>query len=224
MFFCRGRFRCGVTLVELTIAMAVSSIVALAVGVLLVSGQQAWHKTYNSANGQIKLDARALVPAFGIAARKANCLDVTVYEVSGGNFSAVQAQTSDEEVVPGDAIEFRYWDVDLDEDDSEGLMDAAKPATAYALFYFDDDELKVDYGPYPPGAVLGGGARNTSGVTTAVLSEHASAGTGGWAFSHTTICGQSRGSVRVNIVLTDPEDGDTAEVVTGAQTRNAWPR
>jgi len=31
-------------------------------------------------------------------------------------------------------------------------MDVTKTATAYALFYLDGEKLKVDYGPYPPGA------------------------------------------------------------------------
>jgi prepilin-type N-terminal cleavage/methylation domain-containing protein len=224
MLSCSRRFRGGVTLVELTIAMAISSIVALAVGVLLVSGQRAWHKTYDSANGQTESDARAIVAAFGVTARKGNSVGFTIYDIKNKKFAVAEPQTSDEEVVAGDAIEFRYWDVDLDEDDSQGLVDVTKAATAYALFYLDDDELKVDYGPYPPGGVLAGGGRNTSGVTTVALADNASAPTGGGAFSHTTICGVSRGSVRLNVVLTDPQDGDTVEVVTGAQMRNAWPR
>jgi hypothetical protein len=55
-------------------------------------------------------------------------------------------------VVSGDAVEFRYWDVDLDASDSHDLMDVTKTATAYALFYLDGDRLKVDSDPYPPGA------------------------------------------------------------------------
>jgi len=64
-------------------------------------------------------------------------------------------------------------------------------------------------------------------VTTEVLlAEHVSVdkdSTAG-AFSHTTVGGTGQGSVRINIVLTDPTDNETIRVMTATLMRNIWPR
>jgi len=104
-------------------------------------------------------------------------------------------------------------------------MDTSKTATAYALFYLASGELRVDYGPYPPGAVPeGGGTINTAGVTTCVLAKGASSEDERGAFSHTTLNAIGQGAVRVNVVLTDPSNGDTMSILTAALIRNMWPR
>ena len=224
----RRKIRSGVNIMELVITMAISAILVLVVGVLLVSGQRAWHKTYNSAHKQIKQDAYNIMVRFSSMARQANRLNYVIYDITGSTFTPAGPVTEDaEEVVSGDAVEFRYWDVELDQDDTHELMDVTKMATAYALFYIDGDKLKVDYGPYPPGAIPeGGGAKNTAGVTTTVLAENASAGQvdDAGAFSHTTLNGVGQGCVRINLILTDPEDEDSIEVKTAAMMRNIWPR
>ena len=73
----------------------------------------------------------------------------------------------------------------------------------------------------------GDGSKNTSGVNTNVLlAEHVSVdkdSTVG-AFSHTTVGGNGQGSVRINIILTDPEDNETIRVTTATLMRNVWPR
>jgi len=222
----------GVTLVELAITMAVASILVLAVGALLVSGQRGWNQTYNSTHKKIKVDALTTTTAFGAIGRKANRLNYVIYNISGDTFTpAVPVNPTGVEVVSGDAVEFRYWDVELDSTDSHGLLDVTKMATAYALFYIDGDKLKVDYGPYPPGAVPdGGGNRNTTGVTTTIMAENISTDDGDYdggyngGFSHTTINGTGRGCVRINIVLRDPDDGQTVKVTTATLPRNIWPR
>lgn len=225
----RYKFRSGLTLIELIVAMTINFIVVLAVGALLVGGNRAWHHTYNSANKKLKQDALATTMAFGSIGRKANRLGYTIYKGDDSNFTPALPQTADpQEVVSGDAVEFRYWDVELDKTDSHNLMDVTKTATAYAFFYLDGDQLKVDYGPYPPGAVPeGGGSKNTSGVITKVLlAEHVSVdkdSTAG-AFSHTTVGGTGQGCVRINIVLTDPADNETIRVMTATLMRNIWPR
>lgn len=222
-------FRSGLTLMELVIAMAMNIIVLLAVGSLLVGGNRAWLNTYNSANKKMKDDALATTIAFGSMGRKANRIDYTIYKINGSTFTPALPITSDpEEVVSGDAVEFRYWDVGLDKTDSHDLMDFTKTATAYALFYIDGDQLKVDYGQYPPGAVPeGGGSKNTSGVITKVLlAENVSTDKDSniGAFSHTTLNGIGQGSVRINIILTDPEDNESVNVMTATLMRNIWPR
>jgi len=216
----------AVTLVELAITMAVASILVLAVGALLVSGQRGWHQTYNAAHKKIKEDALAVTTAFGSIGRKANRLNYIIYNKSGSTLTPAVPQTTDTiEVVSGDAVEFRYWDVELDSTDSHGLLDITKTATAYTLFYIDDNKLKIDYGPYPPGAApAGGGSQNTSDVTTTVLAENASTEPGIGAFSHTTVNGVGQGCVKINIILTDPADGETVKVTTATLPRNIWPR
>jgi len=226
--YCEGRkFRPAVTILEVVITMTISAIVVSAVGILLVSGQRAWQKTYSSAHKQIKEDAHYVMVRFSSAARKANRLNYTIYNITGGIFTPALPQTAQpEEVVSGDAVEFRYWDVELDSADTYELMDVTKTATAYVLFYIDGDTLRADYGPYPPGGIPeGGGARNTAGVTTTLLAENVSVGQGGaGAFSHTTLNGVGQGCVRINITLTDPEDDDSIQVKTAAMMRNIWPR
>ncbi len=223
----RNRFRSGVTMIELITAMMINVIVVMAVGVLMAGGNRTWQRTYDSANKKIRQDALATTVAFGSAGRKANRLGYRIYEVSGDTFTPAVAQTTGEEVVSGDAVEFRYWDVGLDAADSYDLMNVTKTATAYALFYVEDDKLKLDHGPYPPGAVAeGGGYRSVSGVTTTILAENVSADNGSsvGAFSHTTLNGIGQGSVRTNIVLEDPDDGESVRIMTATLMRNIWPR
>jgi len=220
-------FRTGLTLIEMAVAMTLNMIVLLAAGVLLVGGNRVWLDTFNSAHANIKQDALAVTLEFGSMGRKANRLNYTVYEIDGGTFiPAVPITSQPQEVVSGDAVEFTYWDVELDETDSQDLLDVTKTATAYALFYLDGNQLKIDYGPYPPGAVPeGGGRRNYAGVTTRVLAENVSTeGSSLGAFSHTMLNGVGQGSVRINIILTDPEDAKSINVMTATLVRNIWPR
>ena len=222
------KFRTGMTMTELLVAMLLNIVVILAVGTLLVGGNRAWLNTFGSANKQIKLDALATTVAFGSTGRRANRLGYTIYKANGGTFTPAVPVTSDpQEVVSGDAVEFRYWDVGLDSTDSSDLLDVTKTATARALFYLDGDQLKVDYAPYPPAAVpAGGGSRNTAGVTTIVLAENVSTDPNSTvdAFSHTTTNGIGQGSVRINVTLTDPEDNESISVMTATLMRNIWPR
>jgi prepilin-type N-terminal cleavage/methylation domain-containing protein len=222
----RQRFRSGVTLIELVITMAISLMLFSAVGLLLISGNRTWQQSYNSANKKIKQEADDVTIAFGSIGRKANRIDYIIYKINSTTFTpAVPITHNPQEVVSGNAVEFRYWDVEFDETDSHKVMDVQKRATAYALFYLTGGQLKVDYGPYPPGAVpAGGGNRNTSNITTTVLAENVSTDPGIGAFSHTTLNGVGQGSVRINIILTDPADGESIKVMTATLMRNIWPR
>jgi hypothetical protein len=225
----RCEFRFGLTLSELIVAMSMNIIVILAVGTLLAGSNRAWRNIFHSENKQLKQDALATTVAFGSMGRRSNRLGYTIYEENGGTFTPAVPVTSDpQEVVSGDAVEFRYWDVGLDCTDSSDLLNVEKTATAYALFYLEDDALKVDYGPYPPGAVPpGGGSKNASGVITEVLlAENVSTDPNSpvGAFSHTTLNGIGQGSVRMSVILTDPEDDEEISVVTATLMRNVWPR
>jgi len=122
-------------------------------------------------------------------------------------------------------VEFRYWDVELDSSDSHGLMNTDTLATAYALFYHEGGQFKVDYGPYPPGAVPhGGGQKHGAGVTTVVLADNVTADPTVKPFSHTTQAGVGLGCVRLNVIQTDPNSGETTRIMTAALLRNIWPR
>jgi len=220
------RGRSGFTIIETSISTIASGILVLVIGVLFFSGNRAWQKTYAAANSRIKQDATAVSLAFGSIGRRANRLDYMLYTMSGDILEPALPETSDpEEVVWADAVEFRYWDVPLDDSDSHKLVDVTKTATAYALFYLDDSRLKVDFGPYPPGAApTDGGSKNTSGVTTQVLAENASPANNRGAFSHTTVNSIGQGSVKIDIILTDPVTGESINVSTATLMRNIWPR
>jgi prepilin-type N-terminal cleavage/methylation domain-containing protein len=219
------KFYPGFTLMELVIAMLISSILVLVVGVLIVSGTRAWQQTYEAAHRQSEEDATAVTMALGNIGRMANRVNYVIYNVTGSTFTPTAPHTTNpEEVVSGDAVEFRYWNVALDTGDTHSLMDVTKTATAYALFYLDSGQLKVDYSPYPPGGVSAGGGRNTANVNTIVLAGNVSADPNIGAFSHTTLNGVGRGCVRINIILTDPADNEKLKVMTSVLMRNIWPR
>ncbi len=203
----------------------VAVILVLTVGILLEGSNQAWLQTYQSIHGSANENAEAITATFGSIGRRSNRASYVLYRISRGVFTpAVPDAAHPDSVVFGDAVEFRYWDVPLDASDSHGLMDPAKLATAYALFYLDGTQLKVDYGPYPPGAIAASGARNTTGVTTAVLAQNVSAACPSGAFSHNTVAAKGQGSVRLSLILTDPNSGKTTPVMTTALMRNIWPK
>ncbi len=225
------RQRRGFTLIELAVTIVIALILLLTVGVVVTGGQRAWQWTYETAHKKIKMDAEVVMIAFGSVGRRSNRLafdysigESPIYNIAGSVFTPVLPETSNEEVVSGDAVEFRYWDVELDKDDTYDLMNVTRKATAYALFYLVDNKLKVDYGSYPPGAVpLGGGYKNASCVTK-VLAENVTTDSEDGAFSHTTVSKVGQGSVRINVTITDPKDGQSIKVMTATLMRNMWPR
>ena len=148
-----------------------------------------------------------------------------IYTVEGSSYSVSEPEGNEPQVVSGTAVEFIYWDSELDSADSGHLMDATKIATAYALFYIEDGKLMLDRGPYPPGAVSGnGGSKNTQNVITTTLAENVSYDSDLGAFSYTVEDGIGRGCIRIHIILTDPDDGETITVMTATLMRNIWPR
>ena len=218
--------RAGLSLTEMMVTITLALIVTLAAGSLLVSGHRAWKQSYYSVHKKMKQDALAVTLSFGNMGRKSNRINYVVYTKSGDEFTPASPKAMDTtEVVSGDAVEFRYWDVELDTSDSHNLLDTKKTATAYALFYLDGDQLMVDYGSYPPGGVpAGGGIRNTAGIITNVLAENVSVEGDLSAFSHTVENGTGKGCVRINIILSDPDDGEKMNLMTATMMRNIWPR
>lgn len=214
------RYR-ALTLTELVVGMALTMIVIMTVSMLVAGGQKAWNRSYENTHKEIRSDAERIMLTFGATVRKCNRLDYTLYTGNGTSFSPVSLTLPGENLYYGDAVEFRFWDVDLD----FSLLDVATTGTAYALFYIDGDELKLDVGPYPPGGVpYGGGNRNTQDVTTRILARNVSVEDGQKAFSHTAQGSTGNGCVRLHVNLNDPQDGETIRVMTSSLMRNIWPR
>ena len=214
------------TLVELVITGTVALVLASAVGVLLDGGNRAWLHTYDAVHSRREEDARAIVAAFGGVGRRSNRASYVLYHSDHGVFTPVLPDPSrPQSVVAGDAVEFRYWDVELDQSDSHNVMDTGRTATVYALFYLEAGQIRVDQGAYPPGAVpAGGGSRNSAGVSTTVLAENVTVDARLGPFSHTTSAGVGQGCVRLNLILTDPTSGTATRVTAATLMRNIWPR
>jgi hypothetical protein len=204
--------------------MAAACIVMLTAALLVQSGYRGWNQTFNNANRESRLGALDTMIALGAIGRKSNKMDYRLYAVTGSNFQRVLPSV-DEEVVVGQAVEFRYWDTELD----SGIMSPDVNATAYALFYFDSENgyLKVDYGPYDPpdspGGVNAAGNRNTVGnIKTVTLAENVTS----VEFSHTAggEAGNGEGCVRMKLVITDTTDGSSKTTLAATFMRNVWPQ
>lgn len=208
----------GFTLIELTLSIAGALIVALIVGLLLVSGQRSWARAFNYANSKPQVDALASTITFGSIGRKSNKLNYALYEVSGDNFEKVPPPKDAEEVIIGQAVEFRYWDSEL----SAEILNTSVTATAYALFYLDGDKLMLDLGSYPPGGVDDTGHRREGpSITTLTLVENVL----NLEFSHTTRDneGGGKGCVRMNLTILDPNSSSPMTVTAATLMRNTWP-
>jgi prepilin-type N-terminal cleavage/methylation domain-containing protein len=208
----------GFTLIEMVMAMAASLILFLAVAILTSTGQRSWTKTYNTNNSELQVSTISATTALGTFGRKANKTDYRLYKLVSGKYQRVVPQIDPEEVVIGDAVEFRYWNAELSAD----MMTAAKTATAYVLFYLQNGDLKTDYGPYPPGGVDAAGRRITgNGIVTVTLIRNVTA----VEFSHTTqnMAGDGKGCVRMKMTATDPVTGNPKVILAATLMRNTWP-
>ena len=204
------------TLVELIIAVVASLIVILSVSILLVSGHRSWNYAFNYANGPIQVNALETMITFGSMGRKSNKSDYKLYQVSGDSFVPVLPAGADPEVVFGDAVEFRYWDTEL----NGSFMDIDITGNAYMLFYVEDGKLMVDRGPYPPGGVDSSGNKRDA-ASTRIL-----AGNVEYAqFSHTTknAAGDGKGCVKLDMRLYDPNEEQGITLKTATLMRNVWP-
>jgi prepilin-type N-terminal cleavage/methylation domain-containing protein len=220
-----GRIRSGFTLIELVVAAAISTLLALVVGILLVGGQRFWRQTYSDSQKQIKQDAQAIMIKFGSIGRKSN-------RISSGGWQGykIYADYGDTTPAPtitgtliatGNAAEFGYWNCDWDDAgfDPNTVVDKSRMCTDYVEFYLIGSTFEAEYGTY-----------NSSGQKvferTEILAQHASAGTAGMGvFSHTTDgSGNGNGCVRINLKLTDPVDGEVITIKTATLLRVVWPR
>ncbi len=115
----------GFTLMEVVITSAIMSIVALAIGVVIVDTQSSWNTMYDRINSDVVTD--------GYVARK--------------KFDAVMRQASREKLVIGDSggsVEVYCY-----ADGSSTVVDR------YARFYTSDGDLNLEYGQLDPRVTLG---------------------------------------------------------------------
>ncbi|MBN2020935.1 MAG: hypothetical protein JW749_12015 [Sedimentisphaerales bacterium] len=211
-------YKPGFTLIELTIAIIASFIIMLTVALLVYSGQKSWTRIYNKTNSESQVGVMNAMIALGAFGRKSNKMNYRLYNLVSNKYQRVVPATQPEEVVIGDAVEFRYWNTTLEDD----FVDNEKTATSYAFFYLDNGDLRIDFGPYPPGAINNGGVRITnSDVTTVTLIRNIA----GAEFSHTTrnMAGDGKGCIRMKLTVTDPETGESKVLLAATLMRNAWP-
>lgn len=209
MKVCRYSFRgkrrlaAGVTLIELVMAAAISIITIFAIAVLLIGGQRNWRTGYNSANRQIEIDGQAAAAIFGRVGRKSDYDDYEIYRIT----------KSTRELICGEMVEFRYWGNKRTRFVSSRQSSGGSGAgpTEYARFYLDenDKKLKVDYGSYPRGARQRP-ARSVSIADNVTNVE----------FSRVRFNRIGHGSVKMKLILTDPDDGKTITIMAATLMRN----
>lgn len=67
----KQKLRSGLTLVELSVVIAISAIVLFGLGIVLADSVRSWQKMYERANGQVETDASIAQKTFNAIVRKA---------------------------------------------------------------------------------------------------------------------------------------------------------
>ena len=67
----KQKLRSGLTLVELSVVIAISAIVLLSLGIVLADSVHSWQKMYERANGQVETDTLIAQKTFNAIVRKA---------------------------------------------------------------------------------------------------------------------------------------------------------
>ncbi len=205
-------------MIELVLAMATSGVVLMAAAILILGGQQCWSRTYNRNNSTMQVETISATAAFTAFGRRANKNNYTLYNQVNNTFVKVTPQSLPDEVLFGNAVEFRYWEQEL----SGEIMNAAITATDYVMFYLHQNELRADYGPFPPGAVDTSGNRLTGDdVRTVTLVHNVTQ----LRFSHTAqnMAGDGLGCVKMELTAQDPATGEQKIVLAATLLRNVWP-
>ena len=203
----RLRFAKGVTFIEVAIAASISLIPVFAVAVLLIRGQRDWEKGFKLASRQIEIDGQTAAAIFGRVGRKSDHNNCEIQYIS----------TSTRNLVVGEEVEFRYWGSRRTGNtgwSGQSIGSSSVQPTEYARFYLDeldenDNQLKIDYGPYPYGA------RRRSARTVVIADNVTDV-----QFSRTTFNEIGQSSVRMKLMLRDPDDGRTITIMAAALMRN----
>jgi Tfp pilus assembly protein PilW len=127
--YCKRRFVKGFSLIELMVTIAISIIPTSLIGVLLISGQYSWDKTYAQTNKQIEIEGQLAASIFGRVGRKAtrnNCSFTSTSIIKDGSSDVIRATE----------VTFQYW--------CTGQITNTIVAET-AKFYLSNNQLKVDY-------------------------------------------------------------------------------
>jgi hypothetical protein len=219
MAYKKNKNRKAVTLVELVMAMVITLIVTLAVGILLVSGQRGLSNMWESVHSQARIDSDKFTIMFGAIGRKSNKLEYKLYTVgTNGSFSEAVPTDNSDQVVIADAVEFIYWDQPFNQANAAAMMDTENKGSSYVLFYPLDGQLKADYGSYPPYAI-NGSSRRAPDRTEIVVEELERV-----EFTHNTVAGDGKGCIRATVVILDDDTNERLEIKAACTLRNVWPR
>lgn len=210
--------RKGLTLIELVVTIVISIIPILATGMILASNERFSKKTWSSIHNEMRDDAQKFTILFGLAGRNANRLEYRLYEVENSSFDLAVPRDDTGQNVEGDAVEFIYWEEDLNRDNVENLMDTSVRGTRYALFYSEEGKLKVDYGDYPPRGIINGSKREPDRTEVIVRNLERV------IFSHKTESGIGKGCVRATVTISNPQTDETMTIKVATLLRNIWPR
>jgi len=200
----------------------------LTVAIVVQSGYKSWNRNYNNANSQSQIDSIGSISTFGSFGRRANKKDYYVYSTSGTGtgttYTKVTPVANPEENLTGQAVEFRYWSTDV----TATMLSPTSVTDSYALFYIDSGQLKVDFFTSPTTnpptlaqAISAAGHRITAGVNTYTLAHYVTS----VAFTHTTkdMAGDGYGSVRMKLIVNDPNDSQSKTFLAATCLRNTWP-
>jgi hypothetical protein len=203
--FNRSGLRKGATFVELLITVVISVIPLSAVGVLIVGGQQNWHKAFRASNREIEIQGQAATAIFSNIGRKAyiaNCVLGAITESSNS-------------LVAGKSIQFTYVPSSDKKKKPRGRKhnsNALLPVpTQFALFYFvpGEKKLKIDYGRFPFHI-------NQTSFATAVIAENVE----DVRFIRSKIGNVLQRCVNMEMTLKDPVNGDIVTVMATTLMRN----
>ncbi|MHC5059514.1 MAG: PilW family protein [Planctomycetota bacterium] len=192
----------GFTIIELVMASAVSLIPISAILVLLIIGQRNWQDSYDMANRQLDIDGQKSAAIFRRVGKKSDYDNCKISRIT--KFTP--------QIICGEEVEFRYWSNKRTQlANRRGQIDtrAADGPNEFARFYTDRDDgqlkLMVDYGPSP---YKGRGMA----ARTVVLAENVES----VEFSRDNSGKTNQGSVRMKLMLEDPEDGKKGITVLAA--------
>lgn len=199
-FFGKRRVAKGVTLIETAVAGAIMLVPISAILVFLIGGQRDWLSSYKLSSRQIEIDGHGAAAIFDRIGRKSDYNDCEISQITEMN----------RDVVKGKMVEFRYWDnkrVRTGRGRGQSNQGFGASPTNYAQFYLEhkDKKLMVAYGSYRQRA-----SRSVSIADNVTAVE----------FSRLRFNKIGHGSVRMNLTLTDPDDGKVMTIMAATLMRN----
>jgi prepilin-type N-terminal cleavage/methylation domain-containing protein len=215
----------GFTLIEMIVAIAIVAIPIVAVGILLSGASRGWEKIYEDTHSAIRQDAMAVMASLQNFGRQANICNYQVYAIKNNVFT-IAVPPNGQTAATGQAVEFRYWQQTFNpEDPGVNPLDTDNMGTHYALYYLDNNVLKVDFGKVVNGiGGVNGTARQTNNIiSTQTLASDVNPIKTTRLFSHTVVGGQGNGCINTELTLTNIEK-TSIEIKFATMLRAAWPR